>query len=137
MPETVLLDTHVWLWMAGGERIAPAARKRIAAAAAEDALVMSPISIWEVGMLAAKGRIAVQPDCLSWIAEALAKTGVRLLPLSVQVAVESSFLPEGFHGDPADRIIVASAIAFPATLVTRDAQILAYACRSRFKVVSA
>lgn len=137
MPETVLLDTHVWLWMAGGEKIAPAARKRIEAAAAEDALVMSPISIWEVGMLAAKGRIVVQPDCLAWAAEALAKTGVRLLPLSVQVAVGSSFLPGGFHGDPADRIIVASAMACPATLITRDAQILAYARRGRFKAISA
>lgn len=137
MPETVLLDTHVWLWMAGGERMAPAARKRIEAAAAGEALVMSPISLWEVGILAAKGRIAVRPDCLTWVAEALEKTGVRLLPLSAEVAVKSSFLPEGFHGDPADRIIVASAIACPATLVTRDAQILAYARRGRFKAVSA
>jgi PIN domain nuclease of toxin-antitoxin system len=56
MPETVLLDTHVWLWMAGGERIAPTARKLIEAAADEDGLVMSSISIWEVGMLAAMRR---------------------------------------------------------------------------------
>lgn len=137
MPETVLLDTHVWLWMAGGEKIAPAARKLIEAAAGEDGLVMSSISIWEVGMLAAKGRIAVQPDCFSWVSEALAKTGVRLLPLSAQIAVGSSFLPEGFHGDPADRIIVATATACPATLVTRDAQILAYARRGRFKAIPA
>lgn len=136
-PETVLLDTHVWLWMAGGERIAPAARRLIEVAVDADGLVISPISIWEVGMLAAKGRITIQPDCLTWVNEALAKTGVRLLPLSVQVAVGSSFLPEGFHGDPADRIIVATAIAGSATLVTRDAQILAYARRGRFKVVSA
>jgi len=137
MPEAVLLDTHAWLWMAGGEKIAPAARKLIEAAASEDGLVMSSLSIWEVGMLAARGRIAVQPDCFSWVTEALAKTGVRLLPLSVQVALGSSFLPEGLHGDPADRIIVATAIASSATLVTRDAQILAYARRGRFKAISA
>lgn len=137
MPESVLLDTHVWLWMAGGERIAPAARRRIEQAAGEDGLTLSPISLWEVGMLSAKGRIAVEPDCMTWVTMALAKTGVRLLPMSAQIAVGSGFLPDGFHGDPADRIIVASAIASSAILVTRDARILAYARRARFKAVRA
>lgn len=137
IPETLLLDTHVWLWMAGGERIASPARRLIEAAAAEDGLILSPISIWEVGMLAAKGRIAVQPDCAAWVSTALAETGVRLLPMSAQITVGSSFMPEGFHGDPADRIIVASAMISSATLVTRDAQILSYARRGHFKAVPA
>lgn len=137
MPESVLLDTHVWLWFAGGERLAAAARRRIERAAGEDGLMLSPISLWEVGMLAAKGRIAVQPDCMTWVTTALAKTGVRLLPLSARIAVESSLLPDGFHGDPADRIIVASAIASSVTLITRDAQILAFARRGRFKALAA
>lgn len=137
MPEGVLLDTHVWLWLAGGERIAPAARRRIEQAASEDGLALSPITLWEVGMLSAKGRIAVQPDCMTWVTTALAKTGVRLLPMSAQIAVGSCFLPDGFHGDPADRIIVASAMASSATLITRDAKILAYARRGHFKVLKA
>lgn len=137
MPESVLLDTHVWLWVASGERIAPAARRRIEQAAGEDGLTLSPISLWEVGMLSAKGRIAVQPDCMAWVTTALARTGVRLLPISAQIAVGSSFMPGGFHGDPADRIIVASAFASSATLITRDAQILAYARRGHFKAVRA
>lgn len=137
MPEGVLLDTHVWLWVAGGERIAPAARRRIELAAGEDELTLSPISLWEVGMLSAKGRITVQPDCMSWVTTALAKTGIRLLPISAQMAVGSSFLPEGFQGDPADRIIVASAIVSSATLITRDAKILSCARRGHFKVMMA
>lgn len=137
MPEGVLLDTHVWLWMAGGERIAPAARRLIEQAAGEDGLMLSPISLWEVGMLSAKGRIAVQPDCTAWVTTALAKTGTRLLPISAQIAVSSSFLPDGFHGDPADRILVASAMASSATLMTRDAQILSCARRGRFKAMRA
>jgi PIN domain nuclease of toxin-antitoxin system len=137
MPETLLLDTHVWLWVAGGERIAPQARKLIESAAANDGLALSAISIWEVGMLAAKGRIALRQDCLAWVSEFLEKTGVRLLPLSARIAIGSSFLPDGFHGDPADRMIVATAIASSATLVTRDAQILAYARRGHFKSLSA
>lgn len=137
MPEGVLLDTHVWLWMAGGERIAPAARRLIEQAAGEDGLMLSPISLWEVGMLSAKGRIAVQPDCITWVTTALAQTGTRLLPISAQIAVSSSFLPDGFQGDPADRIIVASAMASSATLMTRDAQILSCARRGRFKAMRA
>lgn len=137
MPETLLLDTHVWLWVAGGEKIAPQAKRLIEAAAANDELALSPISIWEVGMLAAKGRIAIQPDCFAWVTESLERTGARLLPLSARIAIGSSLLPEGFHGDPADRIIVATAIASSATLVTRDAQILAYSRRGHFKAISA
>ena len=137
MPEAILLDTHVWLWMAGGARIASSARRLIEAASTEDGLLLSPISLWEVGMLAAKGRIAVQPDCAAWVSAALAKTGVRLLPMSAQIAVGSSFLQEGFHGDPADRIIVASAIASSATLITRDKQILTFARRGNFKAIQA
>jgi len=105
-------------------------------AAGAGGLTLSPISLWEVGMLSAKGRIAVQPDCMTWVTTALAKTGVRLLPISAQIAVGSSFLPDGFHGDPADRIIVATAIAVSTTLVTRDAQILAYARRGDFKAIA-
>ena len=137
MPEEVLLDTHVWLWVAGGERIAPAARRRIEQAAGGDGLTLSPISIWEVGMLSAKGRIAVQPDCMTWVTTALARTGVRLLPISARIAVGSSFLPDGFHGDPADRIIVATAMASSSIRVTRDAHILAYARRGHFKAMKA
>ena len=99
--------------------------------------MLSPISLWEAGMLSAKGRIAVQPDCIAWVTTALAKTGTRLLPISAQIAVSSSFLPDGFHGDPADRILVASAMASSATLMTRDAQILAYARRGHFKAMRA
>lgn len=137
MPETLLLDTHVWLWVAGGEKVAPQAKRLIEAAAANDGLALSPISIWEVGMLAAKGRIAIQPDCLAWVTESLERTGARLMPMSARIAIGSSLLPEGFRGDPADRIIVATAIASSATLVTRDAQILAYSRRGHFKAISA
>lgn len=137
MPETLLLDTHVWLWVAGGENVAPQAKRLIEAAAANDGLALSPISIWEVGMLAAKGRIAIQPDCLAWVTESLERTGARLMPMSARIAIGSSLLPEGFRGDPADRIIVATAIASSATLVTRDAQILAYSRRGHFKAISA
>lgn len=137
MPESVLLDTHVWLWVAGGERFAPAARRRIEQAVGEDELALSPISIWEVGMLSAKQRIALQPDCMTWVTTALAKTGVRLLPMSAQIAVGSCFLPDGFHGDPADRIIVATAMATSSMLITRDAQILACARQGHFKAMKA
>lgn len=59
--------------------------------------------------------------------ERAAQQGVRLTPLTPAIAIESSFLPATFHGDPADRLLVATARALPATVVTRDRAILAYA----------
>lgn len=135
--EGVLLDTHVWLWMVNGEKMAAPARQRIESAAEAGELALSAISLWETGMLAAKGRIALEPDCMAWVDEALALTGMRIIPLTAQIAVASSFLPGGFHGDPADRIIVASAAIASATLITRDALILAYAREGHLKALAA
>ncbi len=77
-------------------------------------------------MLEAKGRIRLSKDCLAWVQEALSAPGTSLVPLTPEIAVESSRLPGKFHGDPADRILVATARLLGATLLTRDERILAY-----------
>jgi len=77
-------------------------------------------------MLEAKGRIRFPKLCLDWAKEALAMPGLSLLDLSPEVAVESSRLPGQFHGDPADRIIVATARVHGLLLVTQDLKILEY-----------
>jgi PIN domain nuclease of toxin-antitoxin system len=64
---------------------------------------------------------------LPWFERFLGLPGIRLTPLGVAAATSSSFLPEPFHGDLADRLLVATARTLPATLITRDAQILTYA----------
>ena len=77
-------------------------------------------------MLEAKGRIRLGSPCQQWVEEALATPGLTLVPLTPEIALDSSRLPGDFHGDPADRIIVATARRLGARLLTRDEKLLAY-----------
>ena len=77
-------------------------------------------------MLVAKGRLALDRDVAEWIAAALALPGLRLAPLDPQIAIDATRLPGDIHGDPADRLIVATARHHAATLVTDDQLILTY-----------
>jgi PIN domain nuclease of toxin-antitoxin system len=80
------------------------------------------ISVWEVGRLVAKGRLEVQPDVAAWIRQNL-QAPMDLQPLTPDIALRSSTLPD-FHGDPADRILVATALHTGQALVTADQRIL-------------
>ena len=125
----LLLDTHVWLWLMAGDeplRSSPALRA-IEAAIEPRALRVSVISVWEVGMLEAQDRIGLPVGCEAWTRQALNAPGISLAPLTPQVALASSRLPGTIHGDPADRILVATARSLGATIVTRDRRILDYA----------
>ena len=77
-------------------------------------------------MLETKRRITLTTDPLRWVNDALRLPGFSLIPLSPEIAVTSSRLPGDFHGDPADRIIVASALVEKAMLITNDHKILDY-----------
>jgi len=124
----LLLDTHYWLWLelAAKGRIQPKIRKAIDDAAAAGNLLLSVISVWEVAMLEAKARIHLHLPCAEWVKQALAPPGPFIAPLTPEIAVESSRLPGSFHGDPADRIIVATARALHARVLTADDKILDY-----------
>ena len=123
----LLLDTHAVLWLDNGAPMAVAALDAIEAAATTGGVLVSPISAWEIGLLVAKDRFRLDLDPRAWFERFLALPGVRLTPLTVTAAIASSSLPAPFHADPADRLLVASARELGAPLVTRDAQILAYA----------
>lgn len=138
-PPWLILDTHVWLWLMTGDatlRRTPALAL-IEQAALDARLLVSAISVWEIGMLEAKGRISLPVDAMQWVAKALAAPGVRLQPLTPAIALHSSRLPGDFHGDPADRILVASARQLDAVLVTRDGKILDYAAAGFVKTLNA
>ena len=98
---------------------------------------VSVLSVWEVGMLEAKGRIELPLGCLEWVQRALEAPGLALVPLTTEVAVASSRLPGAFHGDPVDRILVATARDLDATLVTQDSKILAYSKEHHLPAISA
>jgi len=120
----ILLDTHALVWMDGGNtRLGPQARKRIDDALHEDELMVSAISFWELGMLQAKGRIRL-PDLARWRVELLSM-GLREIPLNGEHGIVATTLDD-LHPDPADRLIVATAMLASAKLVTADQRILAW-----------
>lgn len=119
----IVLDTHAWLWWRN-ESVHLSARAKRAIAKA-DRIGVCAISCWEFAMLVAKGRISVDRPPLDWLRQALAVPSVELLPLTPAVAVKSMQL-EGFHGDPADRLIVATALLEGVSLVTVDDRIRGY-----------
>lgn len=128
MTHRLLLDTCAIIWIALNEPIRPEARIAINNAAAFDEKVrVSPISAWELGLLSAKGRLAAAKSPTSIFGEVIATPGIKVEALSPELLIESSFLPGSLHGDPADRILIATARAFDLTLVTRDQSILDYA----------
>lgn len=139
MPERepkLVLDTHIWVWlMEGAPDLKPGLRKRLEACAREGELLVSAISAWEVGMLEAKGRVTFDQECVAWVKDALSAPGIRFAPLEPEIAVASTRLPGELHGDPADRIIVATARAHACPLVTLDATIIAYARSGHIRVV--
>lgn len=123
----LLLDTCAVIWVFSGAEIETSARARISDAASEGRLHLSPISAWEIGMLVSKGRIALSLPTVRWVERAFGHAGSRVAALDPELMVESSFLPGAPPGDPADRIIIATARALDLTVVTRDAAILGYA----------
>ena len=128
VPSVVLLDTHVVLWwQAESDRLSKTARKRI-----EDATtrLVSPVSFWEIAMLIGKGRVRLDRPTSAWVNDFLAADRVAVAELTPVIAVEAAELA-AFHGDPADRMIVASAISAGISLVTKDAKIKSWARTSK------
>jgi PIN domain nuclease of toxin-antitoxin system len=124
----LLLDTHIWLWFVEGDRrLSRRARQAVDRAAEAGKLRLSVLSVWEIGMLEANGRLVLNLDCMEWVRTALRLSRVVLAPFTPEIAVESTRLPGDFHADPADQLIVATCRALSATLVTQDGLILRYA----------
>jgi PIN domain nuclease of toxin-antitoxin system len=103
----------------------------------ERRIAVSAITPWEIALLVSKNRMKLGADVLEWIRDALAKPGVRLVPLEPGIAVASTRLPFEMHADPADRILVATARHLGATLVTADAALLRLAGKGHFRAMDA
>lgn len=134
----LVLDTHVLVWLlSGNDRLGVLARQAIQEAADSDMLYLSAISPWEIAVLVSKGRLVLEQDVGEWVQAALALPGIRLAPLSAEVAVASTRLPGEIHADPADRIIVATARHLGAALVTADGLLLKYGSAGHLRVLMA
>ena len=132
----ILLDTHVLIWWANGDRLRLSATALAAIDAAIECagqpggtpgLLVSAISCWEVALLANRGRLALSLDVERWLALLASHPAVRLLALDVAVAVAATRLPEPFHADPADRFLVAQARELGIPLLSADSKIRSYA----------
>lgn len=132
---SLLLDTHVLVWLAeGSAELSPAARETIEEAAREGGLAVSSISFWEVAMLEAAGRITLSLPVRAWREKVVAALGEEVL--DGDLLVESVHLPGGLHADPADRILVATARARGHRLATRDRRLLDYGAAGHLQTLA-
>jgi PIN domain nuclease of toxin-antitoxin system len=118
----LLLDTHIWLWsMAEPSRIIRRVSRELEDP--ENEIWLSPVSTWELLVLARKRRIELDTEPVTWIRTALAEVSFKEAALTHEVAVQSVSvdLP---HADPADRFIAATALVYDLTLVTGDDRLL-------------
>ena len=123
----IVLDTHVWVWFVSNpELLSTKAKKTLDAAIAENSIFISSISAWEIALLAANNRLNLTFDVADWITKSETLPFLQFIPVDNAIAVKSVNLPHPLHTDPADRIIIATAISLGASLVTKDKKILNY-----------
>ncbi len=123
----ILLDTHAWIWFTSKpEVLSKKARKAVDAAVKEKNVLVSSISAWEVALLVKKRKLKLSMDVLDWIAKSENLPFIQFIPVSNSIAVKSVNLPLPLHPDPADRIIIATALSTGAPLVTKDKKLLDY-----------
>ncbi len=120
----VLLDTHalVW-WQAGGDRLSAPARRMIDG----EALLVSPLSCWEVATLARLGRIALDREAGLWVRDLYQDDRISVAPLTPESAAWAGSLGEAFPGDPIDRLLYATARDLRVPFLTKDERLHAYA----------
>jgi PIN domain nuclease of toxin-antitoxin system len=122
---SVVLDTNALVWAFVGD----AALGSLAARSINDAVIagegyVSSISFWELALKIRKGKFALTRTIMNWRADVL-RLGVREVAIDGAIGISANQL-QGFHDDPADRLIVATAMGLGATLVTSDARLLAW-----------
>ena len=131
--ELCLLDTCAWIWIATGD---PRITSKIQIALNKADWLLSAISVWEVSMLEAKKKIELNCSIDRWIDEALVRVpGLTLAPLSPEISIMSCNLKDCKHSDPADQIIIATAIQRQAAIVTADVKIIDYCKAHRLPVI--
>lgn len=129
----LLLDTHMWVWLLNGDatRMGADAIPLLRTAAASQLLYVSDISFWEVAMKTAAGKLVLSLDPAIWLLQAERAPGILYLPLDRPILIQSTRFAKEMHGDPADRMLIATAQLYSASLVTADKEIIAYARSSK------
>jgi PIN domain nuclease of toxin-antitoxin system len=124
----IVLDTHAWIWfISNPDLLSKRAKKAVNAAVEDKSILISSISAWELALLVTKKRIKLTLDVTDWIAKSESLPFIQSVPVTNSIAVKSVNLPLPLHPDPADRIIIATALSVGAPLVTKDKKLLGYA----------
>jgi len=125
----ILLDTHVLIWWARRDfsRLTTPARDAIEAEMPVGRILVSSITAWETALLASLNRVTFAVSVQDWFADLSRISAVEFVPVDNEIGIEAVLLPDDFHRDPADRIIVATAREWDYQVVTRDRRILDYA----------
>jgi PIN domain nuclease of toxin-antitoxin system len=123
----IVLDTHTWIWfISKPEVLSKRAKKAVSAAVKEKSVLISSISAWEVALLVIKKRLTLSLDVTDWIAKSEGLPFIQFIEISNAIAIKSVNLPQPLHPDPADRIIIATALSVGVPLVTKDKKLLNY-----------
>jgi PIN domain nuclease of toxin-antitoxin system len=132
----ILLDTHALLWLVeGSDRLGLKARKRIEANTGD--IQLSAMSFWEIAMLIDKGRIALSLPLTMWTERLLGLGSFRVTSISAAIASDAGGLPGDVHGDPSDRMIIATARSLGCPIMTADRHILTYAGKGHVEALDA
>lgn len=123
----ILCDTHVIVWdVFAPKKLSQRARRTIEQADADGRLCCADISLWEIGLLARRGRMPAGPSLEQTIDDLIARRSFRVLPISPPIAARAMQL-ESLGGDPADALIAATALVHAASLITADERVAAVA----------
>lgn len=123
----IVIDTHIWVWWVSNPReISDRARQEINRAMAKEEICISAISSWEVSLLVRKGRLELTMEVDDWVARSESLPFIQFVPVDNRIALRSQRLPGDIHEDPADRIIIATALTLGVPLVSKDTRIRDY-----------
>ncbi|HYL26825.1 MAG TPA: type II toxin-antitoxin system VapC family toxin [Candidatus Nitrosotalea sp.] len=126
-----MLDTHAAMW-AADDRLKPEVTRTVKAAAARNDLLLSPITAWELGMLVRRGRLALAMSVEEYVRVLFGQPGVVVAALTPSIALSAATLSAKSVTDPADRVLIATAAAYGAQLVTHDRKVHEYAKSTRY-----
>ena len=128
MTDRLLLDTHIALWLdSGDDRLGASARAVIDGCWQNGgAILLSAITVWEIALLVDSGRIELDVPVAAWIERFLDRAGIEAVPLGHQAASRSYQLHRLGHRDPADRLLIATAIELACPLVSYDQRIVRF-----------
>lgn len=134
----ILLDTHILVWFAEGDpRLPVRAREIVVEAFTHTQACASPVSFWEMAMLASKGRLELSRAVPAWVRKFCSESGIVMMALTPEIAVEAGGLPGNMHGDPADCMLVATARHHDVPLLTSDRRLLDYGSAGHVNAIDA